>query len=157
MLRCDMRSFRTALLKNRWPVRLVLAIFLGGTNYCVAVAIAGPGAGLACGMNAMASASSEASAQSLPPCHAHAAKAPSQAPSKNSPKRGPMPCCITLAPSSAPPDAKPAVEMARVLPPGFELAVMPLAPWTQAPIELDTGPPERPQAGSLSSRAPPLA
>lgn len=151
-----MRSFRNALLASRWPLFAALAIFLGGTNYCVAVAIAGPGSRLSCGMSAATAAASESSADALPPCHRHAAKNSSKtSPSKNT-ARGPMPCCITLAPSAAPPEAKPAMEVAVVLPVAVELALAPLATWTPAPLELDTGPPEALHAGSLSSRAPPL-
>jgi len=155
-----MRSFRAAILDRRWPVLLALGLFLGGTNYCVAVAIAGPGARLACGMNMNASAAVPAchaalvtKSQALPPCHAHAAKA---SPAKARPA-APMPCCITLAPSASSPDAKPAAEIVAPLPAGLEIIATPLAPWREAPLELDTGPPSRLAGSPLSSRAPPLA
>ena len=108
-------------------------------------------------MNSAAGVTVESSAAALPACHARAEKSASHSPSRNSPARGPMSCCITLAPSATPPDAKPAVEMVLMPLAGFELAVLPLAPWTQVPIELDTGPPGLHDSGSLSPRAPPLA
>jgi hypothetical protein len=158
MLTLDMRSFRAVLLQSRWPVLLALALFLGGTNYCVAVAIAGPGARLACGMNA--SGSSEVPAchmamasktGAVPPCHAARS-----APVKKA-ATGPMPCCITLAPSASVPEAKPAMDVAVTLPPAIAVAAVPVTPWREAPLELDTGPPAAHSAAPLSSRAPPLA
>jgi hypothetical protein len=86
-----------------------------------------------------------------PPCHGHAGK-----PRSEPAKRGPMPCCITLALSSAAPDAKPAVEVTLALPPGIELAPAPVSEWSETPEILDTGPPAAP-AATHASRAPPLA
>lgn len=145
-----MRSFRAALRSHRWSVPLALAIFVGGTNYCVAAAIAGPAGRLACGMTSAAGTS--AADASAPACHGH----PSKAPSGRAAQRGPMPCCITLAPAAASPDAKPATETVLVLPPAIAPAPAPVAAWSEAPVVLDTGPPEPPGPGTHSTRAPPL-
>lgn len=153
MLPTDMRHFRATLRRHRTYASLVLALFLGGTNYCVAVAIAGPDSRLACGM--MAAAKSPDANAAVPSCHAPAGAAASDPAAQ--PVTGPMPCCITLAPSASAPDAKPTFEIAEALPSAAGLLEAPLPAWREAPEELDTGPPERLAPSSLSSRAPPLA
>ena len=154
-----MRSIRFAL-KRPWPVALALAMFLAGTNYCLAAALAGPHSRLACAMQAsLAPASESAPAPAChaapPPCHAGGAQR-SNAPAS---RTGVAPCCITLAPAAKALESAPATDGAPIA----VLASATLAPATEAPRSfsaappLDTGPPSAPEASPASPRAPPLA
>jgi hypothetical protein len=159
MLSGDMRSIRFAL-RRPWPVALLLAVFLAGTNYCLAAALAGPHSRLACAMQATlapasASAPVPACHAALPLCPACATKS-SHAPAS---RTGVAQCCITLAPVAKALDATPALDGAPIA--VFASAMAAPAPdaprdFGAAPI-FDTGPPSGPEASPASPRAPPLA
>uniref|UniRef100_A0A832MMZ7 DUF2946 domain-containing protein n=1 Tax=Eiseniibacteriota bacterium TaxID=2212470 RepID=A0A832MMZ7_UNCEI len=159
-------------LRAPWAAALALALFLGGTNYCLLGAFAGPGSGIGCGMLSGAAAAA-AEAPAAPACHAapaapavpacHAAPAPDGADGAPAPapaSRGTLPCCIALAPALAP-------DGAALSAPDAVIAVLAdaVAPVLEAPVARahaherppETGPPARPSRTPLPARAPPSA